>query len=85
MITWTLSKLKTFGQQNTSIRKYKTKPQIMRKIFINHKASRELVSTTYKKKTLRLKSKTNSKRKKNWAKVWIDTFPKKIYKWPTNT
>ena len=85
MITWTLSKLKTFGHQNTSIRKYKTKPQIMRKIFINHKASRELVSTTYKKKTLRLKSKTNSKRKKNWAKVWIDTFPKKIYKWPTNT
>ena len=56
----------------------------MRKIFINHKASRELVSTTYKKKTLQLKSKTNSK-KKYWAKVWIDTFPKKIYKWPTNT
>ena len=35
----------------------------MRKILINHKASRELVSTTYKKKTLQLKSKTNSKKK----------------------
>ena len=35
----------------------------MRRIFINHKASRELVSTTYKKKTLQLKSKTNSKKK----------------------
>lgn len=56
----------------------------MRRIFINHKASRELVSTTYKKKTLQLKSKTNSK-KKYWAKVWIDAFAKKIYKRPTNT
>ena len=55
----------------------------MRRIFINHKASRELVSTTYKKKTLQLKRQTL--KKKYWAKVWIDTFPKKIYKWPTNT
>lgn len=74
MITWTLSKLKTFVLQNTSIRKYKTKPQIMRKIFIYHKVSRELVSTTYKKKTLQLKSKTNIKKKEKKLGKGLDRY-----------
>ena len=82
---WDYIKLKSFCTANKTFKKMKRKPTKWDTWFSNHISNKGLISKMYKE-LIQLNS------KKPWTisfktgqRVWIDIFPKKAYRWPTDT
>ena len=82
---WDLSKLTSICTAKETIRK-KKKRQLTEweKTVSNNATDKGLISKIYKQ-LIQLNSKKNNNLRENGQKTRLDTSPKKIYTWPTNT
>ena len=76
-------KIKSFCTAKETINKTKRQPTEREKIFANDTSDKRLASKIYKKLIKLNTQKTIQWR--NGQKTWIDTFPKKTSRWPTDT
>ena len=75
---------KSFCTVKETINKIKRQPTEWRKIFANDISDKGLVSKIYKE-IIKLNTQKQITHLRNGQKTWIDTFPKKIYRWLTDT
>ena len=76
-------KLKSFCTAKETISKVKRQPSDWEKIIANEATDKGLISKIYKQ-LMQLNSRKINDPIKKWAKE-LDIFPKKIYRWLTNT
>ena len=81
---WDLIKLKSFCTVKETISKVKRQPSEWEKIIANKASDKELISKIYKQFMQFNNRKINDPIKK-WAKELNRHFPKKTYRWLTNT
>ena len=81
---WDLIKLKSFCTSKETISKVKRQPSEWEKIIANEAADKQLISKIYKQ-FLQLNSRKINDPIKKWAKELNRHFPKKTYRWLTNT
>ena len=80
---WDLIKIKSFCTTKETISKVKRQPSEWEKIIANEETYKQLISKIYKQ-LLQLNSRKINHPIKKWAKE-LDTSPKKICRWLTNT
>ena len=81
---WDLIKLKSFCTTKETLSKVKRQPSEWEKILANEATNKQLISKIYKQ-LLQLNSRKINDPLKNGPKNQIDIFPKKTYRWLTNT
>ena len=81
---WDLIKFKSFCTMKETVSKVKRQLSEWEKIIANEATDKELLSKTYKQH-LQLNSRKISNPIKKWAKELNNIFPKKTYRWLTNT
>ena len=81
---WGLIKIKRFCTTKESPSKMKRQPSEWEKIIANEATDKEVISKIYKQ-LLQLNSRKISDPIKKWAKELNRHFPKKTYRWLTNT
>ena len=81
--SWDLIKLKSFCTAKETINKVKRQPSEWEKIIANETTEKGLIYKMYKQLIQLNTRKTNNPIKK-WEKD-LDIFPKKTYRWLTNT
>ena len=81
---WDLIKLKSFCTMKETISKLKRQPSEWEKIIANKATDKELISKIYKP-LLKLNFRKINDPIKKWAKELNRHFPKKTYRWLTNT
>ena len=79
---WDLIKIKSFCTAKETINKTKRQPMEWEKIFANDIWDKGLVSKIHKELTKLFTQEIIQWRN---GKTWIDTFPKKTSRWPTDT
>ena len=77
-------KLKSFCTAKETISKVKRQPSEWVKIIANEATDKGLISKIYKQ-LLQLNSRKINDPIKKWAKKQTDIYPKKTYRWLTNT
>ena len=80
---WDFIKIKISSTAKETINKTKRQPPEWEKIFANDIADKGLISKIYKELT-QFNTKNQIIESKNGWKTWIDIFPEKTYRWPTN-
>ena len=81
---WDPIKIKSFCTTKETISKVKRQLSEWEKIVANEATDKQLISKIYKQ-LLQLNSRKINDLIKKWAKELIDIFPKKTYRWLTNT
>ena len=82
---WNYIKIKIFCIVKQTINKPKRQPIEWEKIFAKDISAKRLVSKIEKELTKLNTPKTPSNPIKNGKKTWIDLFPKKTHRWPTDS
>ena len=82
---WDLIKLKSFCTTNETISKMKRQPSEQEKIIANETNDKGLISKIYKYLIYLNARKANNPIKKWEKELLTDIFPKKTYRWLTNT
>ena len=80
---WDLIKLKSFCTAKETISKVKRQPSEQEKIIANETTDKGLISKIYKQ-LIQLNAKKTTQ-SKSGKKTSTDIFPKKTYRWLTNT
>ena len=82
---WDYITLKSFCTAKETINGKKRPPTEWKKIFANNASDKGLISNIFQRThTIQYQKKSNEQVEK-WEVHWIDTFPKKAYRWPTGT
>ena len=81
---WDLIKIKSFFTTKESISKVKRQPSEWEKRIANEATDKELILKIYKQ-LLQLNSRKINNPIKKWAKELKIIYPKKTYRWLTNT
>ena len=85
---WGLIKLKGFCRAKETISQVKRQPSEWEKITAKETTDKGLISKIYNsipKRLIQLNTKKTNNPIKKWEIDLIDIFPKKTYRWPTNT
>ena len=85
---WDLIKFKSFCTAKEIISKVKKQPSEWEKIIANETTDKGLISKIYNsipKRLIQLNTKKTNNPIKKWEIDLIDIFPKKTYRWLTNT
>lgn len=81
---WDIIKIKAFCPAEETVHKTKRQPVEWEKIFANGISDKRLISKIYKE-LIKLNTQKTKIQFKNGKKTWIDIFPKKTYRWLTDT
>ena len=81
---WDYIKIKNLCTMRETINKTKRQPMAWEKIFSNSISDKGLVSKIYKE-LIQLNTQKTINLNKTWHKIRTDIFPKKTYRWPTDT
>ena len=81
---WDVIKLKSFCTTKETISKVKRQPSEWEKIIANETTGKGLISKIYKQ-LIQLNARKTNNRIKKWGKDLNRHFPKKTYRWLTNT
>ena len=84
MNSWDYIKLERFCTAKSIINRTKRHPTVWENIFVNEISDKELTSKIYKELTRLNTQKTNNTINK-WAEEMKRQFPRKKFRWPTDT